>query len=176
MAFLEGKAPNLLAAVLTLMILGGLALPLRIYVRVTERTFGREDWCALVATVRLALGSPGTADISQIPWLGLSIVCIGCAFAGIGANEEDLTHAEITTALRWFWLFEIFWCMAVIPVKLSISLMLGRIAIVKRPLVIGLYVLSTLLTIITLVGLFYIVFRCTPVSYESLRQLGSHRR
>jgi len=54
--------------------------------------------------------------------------------------------------------------MAVIPVKLSISLMLGRIAVAKRPYVIGLYIITALLTIIALLGLIYIVFRCTPVA------------
>ena len=52
-----------------------------------------------------------------------------------------------------------------IPVKLSISFMLARIAVVKRPLIIGLYIISALLTTITLLGFFYIIFRCTPISY-----------
>lgn len=69
-----------------------------------------------------------------------------------------------TDTRQWFWLFEIFWCMSVIPVKLSISCMLGRIAVAKRPYMIVLYVMSGLLTFMTLLGMFYIAFRCTPVS------------
>jgi len=43
--------------------------------------------------------------------------------------------------------------------------MLGRIAVVKRPLITGLYIISALLTTITLLGFFYIIFRCTPISF-----------
>lgn len=65
---------------------------------------------------------------------------------------------------QWFWLFEVFWCIAGIPVKLSIAFMLARIAGVKRNYVVSLYVISGFVTAMSLIALFYIIFRCSPVS------------
>ncbi|KAK5683948.1 hypothetical protein LTS10_003811 [Elasticomyces elasticus] len=49
---------------------------------------------------------------------------------------------------------------------MSISFMLARIAVAKRPWVIGLYAISSAVTTLLIVGFFYIIFRCTPVSYS----------
>ncbi|KAK3677338.1 hypothetical protein LTR78_002876 [Recurvomyces mirabilis] len=77
-------------------------------------------------------------------------------------------HGPYITIYNWFWLYEIFWCLAVVPVKISIALTvgrLGRVASGKRPYIITLYGLVTILALITIGGMFYIIFRCTPVSY-----------
>ncbi|KAK5116842.1 hypothetical protein LTR85_009102 [Meristemomyces frigidus] len=157
---LSGDAPNIVGTVVTLLVFGSIAFPLRVYVRASNRAWGWDDWSMVVAAV---------------PWAGLSAICIGGAFHGVGVHEVKLTINERHTAMKWFWLFEVFWCLSVIPVKLSISFMLGRIAVAKRPYVIGLYVISAILTIMTLLGVFYIIFRyawnpttpggsCQPVS------------
>ncbi|KAK6383270.1 hypothetical protein LTR65_010326 [Meristemomyces frigidus] len=159
MAPFEGVAPNIVGTVVTLVVFGAVALPLRIHVRASNDAWGWDDWFMVAAAV---------------PWAALSAICIGGALHGIGVSEAKLTLEERQTALmvrtiklqplcwtlltlnQWFWLFEVFWCISVIPVKLSISFMLGRIAVAKRPYVIGLYFMSALLTIMTLLG------KCQP--------------
>jgi len=77
----------------------------------------------------------------------------------------DLNAPEFwSTCSQWFWLFEVFWCISVIPVKLSISFLLVRIAGIKQAYVYSLYAVCALTTIMNLIALFYIVFRCAPVS------------
>ncbi|KAK3074099.1 hypothetical protein LTR53_003746 [Teratosphaeriaceae sp. CCFEE 6253] len=150
MAPFEDNAPKIVGTVATLVFLGSIVFPLRIHVRASNHALGWDDWWMMIALV---------------PWAALSAVCIASAFHGVGIGEDKLTLEERQEALMWFWLFEIFWCLAVIPVKLSISFMLGRIAVAHRPLIIGLYVMSALFTTLTLLGFFYIIFRCTPISY-----------
>ncbi|TKA65866.1 hypothetical protein B0A55_07942 [Friedmanniomyces simplex] len=145
----EDNAPKIVGTVVALTLLGSIVLPLRIHVRASNHALSWEDWTMMVALV---------------PWAALSAVCIAGAFHGVGVAEGKLTVEERQNALMWFWLFEVLWCLAVIPVKLSISFMLGRIAVAKRPWVIGLYIISVLVTTITLLGFFYIIFRCTPIS------------
>ena len=48
----EGNAPQLAATVITLVTLGSIALPLRIYVRASNRALGMDDWLAIVSVVR----------------------------------------------------------------------------------------------------------------------------
>jgi len=73
-------------------------------------------------------------------------------------------------------LFEVFWCLAVIPVKLSIAFMLVRIAGVKRLYTHSLYAVSALVAVMNLIALFYIIFRCTPVSYAQIPSISQYLR
>lgn len=66
---------------------------------------------------------------------------------------------------QWFFLFEIFYCICVILVKLSISFMLIRVAGPMEKYRHTLYAVSAIFTIMNLIALFYIVFQCQPVSY-----------
>lgn len=66
--------------------------------------------------------------------------------------------------MKWFFLFEVFFCVAIIFIKLSISFMLARIADPKRGYVYALWTASALVTIMNLIALLYIVFQCSPVS------------
>lgn len=51
MAPFVGDAPNIVGAVVPLVLLGSIALPLRIYVRTKNNAWGWDDWCMVVATV-----------------------------------------------------------------------------------------------------------------------------
>ncbi|KAK5114356.1 hypothetical protein LTR62_002608 [Meristemomyces frigidus] len=153
MAPYADKAPGVVGTVLTLFILGFIVFPLRIWIRRTNQSWGWDDVCMLLAV---------------LPFIGLSVVCLLGAFSGIGVKEAALSTDEVNTALMWFWLFEVFWCLAVVPIKLSLALTigrLGRIASGKQPYIYAIYVLTAILTAITMAGMFYIIFRCTPVSY-----------
>ena len=47
----EGNAPNLAGTVIALVVLGSIVLPLRIYVRLSNRAFGIDDWLMAIAAV-----------------------------------------------------------------------------------------------------------------------------
>jgi len=47
----EGNAPNLAGTVITLVVLGSIVLPLRLYVRLSNRAFGVDDWLMAIAAV-----------------------------------------------------------------------------------------------------------------------------
>lgn len=72
---------------------------------------------------------------------------------------------------QWFFLFEIFYCISIICIKLSISFMLVRVAGPMQKYIYALYVCSALFTISNLIALFYIIFQCQPVSYVDSTQL-----
>jgi hypothetical protein len=72
---------------------------------------------------------------------------------------------------QWFFLFEIFYCISIIFIKLSISFTLIRVAGPMRRYIYSLYVCSALFTISNLIALFYIIFQCKPVSYAAPTQL-----
>lgn len=105
-----------------------------------------------------------TDECTQVPFAGLTIACLAGSFHGIGVHKERLNDNERSDGMMWFFLFEIFFCIAIIFIKLSISFMLARIAGPFRGYVHMLWVASGLVTVMNLIALFYIVFQCSPVS------------
>ena len=65
----------------------------------------------------------------------------------------------------WFFFFECFFCLSIIPIKLSVTFMLMRVAGPKRHYVTALWVMASLFIVMNLISFFYIVFRCDPVSF-----------
>ncbi|KAK4119673.1 hypothetical protein N657DRAFT_626517 [Parathielavia appendiculata] len=94
--------------------------------------------------------------------------CIACAFTGIGATNATLALPENAgyqeKGLFWFFIFEVFYCVNIIPVKMSISLALIRIAENRKVYVQIQYAVIALFTTMNLIAGFYIIFHCNPVS------------
>ncbi|KAJ4358789.1 uncharacterized protein N0V89_003373 [Didymosphaeria variabile] len=63
----------------------------------------------------------------------------------------------------WFFLFEVFFCFAVIGVKLSIAFMLNRIAGNRKKFVYTNYGIIVLCVSVNLASALYIIFQCNPV-------------
>ena len=74
-----------------------------------------------------------------------------------------MTADQISNALLWFFGFEVFFCLTIIPVKLSISFMLIRISGHRREYIWALGIISSMFVVMNLVSLFYIIFQCQPV-------------
>lgn len=70
-----------------------------------------------------------------------------------------------TDNLQFFFFFEVFYCAAIIPIKLSISFMLIRIASRRKTYIYSLYAVSAMFVVMNLIALLYIIFQCAPVSY-----------
>jgi hypothetical protein len=76
-------------------------------------------------------------------------------------------------------LFEVFYCVTIIPVKLSISFMLVRIAENRKVYIYIQYVIMAMFTFINLIAAFYIIFQCDPVKAAwdaKLSAEGTHCR
>ncbi|EGP82560.1 uncharacterized protein MYCGRDRAFT_16614, partial [Zymoseptoria tritici IPO323] len=113
----EDHAPNVAAAIIILSFISCIVFPLRVYTRIKFGSWGFDDWAMTIAV---------------IPYAALSVFCLGGAFLGIGVHKWHLDEAQTETAMMWFFFFEIFFCVAIIPIKLSIAFMLMRIAGPKR--------------------------------------------
>lgn len=75
----------------------------------------------------------------------------------------------------WFFLFEVFYCAAIIPIKLSIALMLIRIAQNRKVYVYAQWATMTLFFLADGGALFYIIFQCKPISYVRACEDGCRR-
>lgn len=61
-------------------------------------------------------------------------------------------------------MFEVFYCVAIIPIKLSIAFQLIRIAAGRKFFVYSQYVVAGMFTTMNLIAALYIIFQCKPVS------------
>ncbi|KAK6077880.1 hypothetical protein SCUP234_01042 [Seiridium cupressi] len=153
MAIFGDDAPHVTGTVITVMLLAYLTFGLRVYTRITRGSWGIEDWLMTVAVFPLTV---------------LSIACIVASFNGIGIHQWRLelpenVHYQVD-GLFWFFLFEVFYCVAIIPIKLSISFMLVRIAENRDWFIYCQYTIMAMFTIMNLIAAFYIIFQCSPVS------------
>ncbi|KAK4495206.1 hypothetical protein PRZ48_013533 [Zasmidium cellare] len=150
MVIFEDKAPSVAATIIILVTFSAIVFPMRVYTRVKHNAWGWDDWAMTFAV---------------IPYGALSVFCLGSSFLGVGAHKERLSEAQTEQGMMWFFFFEVFFCLAIIPVKLSISLMLMRVAGPKKNYIYALWVMSALFIVMNLIAFFYIIFRCNPVSF-----------
>lgn len=61
-------------------------------------------------------------------------------------------------------MFEVFYCITIIPVKLSIAFQLIRIAQGRKLFVYSQYVVAAMFTTMNIIAALYIIFQCNPVS------------
>lgn len=85
----------------------------------------------------------------------------------IHQNHSPPTTNPITNLphQKWFFFFEIFFCIAIIPIKLSISLMLMRVAGPKKNYTYALWGMASLFILANTISFLYILLRCTPISF-----------
>ncbi|KAK7518160.1 uncharacterized protein IWZ02DRAFT_311348 [Phyllosticta citriasiana] len=150
----EDHAGNVTAMVVTLTIVGFVLFILRLVVRLKHAAWGIDDTCMVVGA---------------FPYAVLCAVSLGGSFNGIGIHKwrfEDPDLAKYQSlGLKWFFLFEVFYCGAIIPIKLSIAWQLIRIAAGRKHYVYCQYVVMGLFTVMNVIALFFIIFHCWPVSY-----------
>lgn len=88
-------------------------------------------------------------------------------FVSYPSNHSPPTTKPITNLphQKWFFFFEIFFCIAIIPIKLSISLMLMRVAGPKKNYTYALWGMASLFILANTISFLYILLRCTPISF-----------
>lgn len=194
MTIYEDDAPHVLGSVMTLFLLAVVTFGLRVYVRI-GKTWGPEDTAMAIGMVSdlppPPISSPtlssrrktttrvaGSARASltfctQAPFAVLSISCILASLNGVGVHQAHMAQPDTekynVLGLLYFFLFEVFYCAAIIPIKLSIALMLIRIAQNRKAYVYAQWAMMTLFFIADGGALFYIIFQCKPVSYVNTK-------
>jgi hypothetical protein len=81
----QDTGPRLAATVIVLSIMAYPLLALRIYIRLSTRAWGADDWSMLFAA---------------IPFTALTIACLGGAFNGIGGHEAELGEEQVSIGLH----------------------------------------------------------------------------
>ncbi|USP74527.1 hypothetical protein yc1106_01801 [Curvularia clavata] len=150
MTYFGDKSPHLAASIIALAVIAYITYGLRVYTRLSNGAWGLDDWSMTLAT---------------LPFTALTISCIGGAFSGVGVHDDRLAPQEKVQGMQYFFFFEVFYCSAIIPIKLSISFMLIRIASRRTTYIYSLYAVSAMFIIMNLIALLYIIFQCAPVSY-----------
>ncbi|KAK3684608.1 hypothetical protein LTR37_020108 [Vermiconidia calcicola] len=81
-------------------------------------------------------------------------------------HEYKLSAAQQTQGRLWIFFLQFFFCISIIPIKLSISFMIARVAGPKRGYVYALWAVAGLMTVTNLVALLFIMFNCRPLAYN----------
>ncbi|KAJ5860794.1 uncharacterized protein N7529_008104 [Penicillium soppii] len=152
MVLYADAAPGLAGSTIMLTILAFITYGLRVYCRVSRRSWGTEDWIMTVAL---------------IPFAVLVAGCAGGAFNGIGARNSTLAKAGnekyMADGKKFFLIFEVGYCSAIIPIKLSISWMLIRVAQGRKLYVYIQYAVIATFVSMNIIALIFILTNCIPV-------------
>ncbi|KAJ5725001.1 uncharacterized protein N7483_006358 [Penicillium malachiteum] len=152
MAIYTDMAPSLAGSTIMLTVLAFLTFGLRVYCRLSRKLWGVEDWIMTIAT---------------IPFAVLVAGCIGGAFNGIGilnstfakpGNEKYEAEGK-----KFFLIFEVGYCSAIIPIKLSISWMLIRVASGRKLYLYIQYAVMVTFVLMNIIALIFILINCIPV-------------
>ncbi|CAG7926754.1 unnamed protein product [Penicillium olsonii] len=145
-------APSLAGSTIMLTILALITFGLRVYCRLSRRSWGTEDWIMSAA---------------MIPFAVLVAGCIGGAFSGIGAKNATLAkpgnEKYSAEGKKFFLIFEVGYCAAIIPIKLSISWMLIRVAQGRKAYLYVQYVVIATFVSMNFIALIFILTNCIPV-------------
>ena len=147
---LKDRSVGLAVCVMIMIVPVYVSLALRFCVRRSKKTLSVDDWCMLPAAFLLT---------------GCSIISIAGALAGVGIHDENLTNDDKNHALMWWNLFLLFYCSAMISIKLSVAFTLCRIASNRRWCLYGLYGAMTLFTIVAIACIIYLFVHCRPYTY-----------
>ncbi|KAL4919807.1 hypothetical protein BDW62DRAFT_34045 [Aspergillus aurantiobrunneus] len=166
MAITGDRAPSVAGSVIMLTVLAFVSYALRVYCRGSRRSWGVEDWIMTAAV---------------IPFSVLVAGCIGGAYNGIGIHasrlQEPGNEKYQAGGQKFFLIFEVGYCAAIIPIKLSISWMLIRVAEGRKGYIYIQYATIAIFTLMNVVALIFILTNCIPVEAaweSSLLENGGH--
>ncbi|CAG8007353.1 unnamed protein product [Penicillium nalgiovense] len=145
-------APSLAGSTIMLTIVAFITYGLRVYCRMTRKSWSMEDWIM---------------TISLVPFAVLVAGCLGGAFNGIGAHNTTLAkpgnEKYEAEGKKFFLIFEVGYCAAIIPIKLSISWMLIRVAQGRKAYLYVQYVVIAMFVLMNIIALIFILINCIPV-------------
>ncbi|KAI9934355.1 hypothetical protein ASPWEDRAFT_151946 [Aspergillus wentii DTO 134E9] len=166
MTIYADNAPSVAGSVIMLTSVALITYALRVYCRLTCKSWAAEDWIMTSAV---------------IPFGVLVAGCVGGAFNGIGIHaarlEEPGNEKYFAGGQKFFLMFEVGYCAAIIPIKLSISFMLIRVAEGRKVYIHIQYVLIAVFVTMNVVALIIILINCIPIAAAwdpSLLEKGGH--
>ncbi|PYH91745.1 hypothetical protein BO71DRAFT_39935 [Aspergillus ellipticus CBS 707.79] len=153
MAIYTDAAPSVAGSVIMLTCLALITYGLRVYCRVTRKSWSVEDWIMTVALMPFAVLVAG---------------CAGGAFNGIGIHQWRFKvpgqEQYYISGQKFFLIFEVGYCSAIIPIKLSISWMLIRVAERRKAYLYGQYLVISMFAVMNVIALIFILINCIPVN------------
>lgn len=147
MVLFREKAAELAACVFILTVPAYIALFLRVYIRLSRKTWGADDWCLVP---------------SALLFLGCIITSIAGAIRGVGVSDALLSPQEQMDGAMWWTLFTVFYCSGIMPIKLSIGFTILRIAEGRKYYEWALYVIMASFSIVTVTVVLFVMFQCRP--------------
>ncbi|KAB8245297.1 hypothetical protein BDV35DRAFT_357132 [Aspergillus flavus] len=151
MAIFADDAPHVAGSVIMLTAVAFITYALRVYCRLSRRSWGAEDWIMTSAV---------------IPFCVLTAGCLGGAFNGIGVHSTLLNEPENqryqAEGQKYFLIFEVGYVAAIIPIKLSISWMLIRVAEGRKLYINIQYGVIAMFATMNIIALIFILINCTP--------------
>ncbi|KAI1412485.1 hypothetical protein F5Y13DRAFT_162794 [Hypoxylon sp. FL1857] len=136
-------------AMITFLVLDVIAVGLRTFVRTRmSKSFGYDDWAMCGALV------------GYITLCALTFVSIG---NGYGADEMRPEWNPVT-AVKFFVASTLAYVIVVYVAKVSVALVLYRIAVTNKPIRLLLVISMVVLTIWTIITTLIVAFQCTPLS------------
>lgn len=144
-----------------------IAIALRCYCRAfVVKSFGWDDNVAIIAYVYILYSSTQhqQANISQV----LFVIFAGFAITGVqygtGQHASAIPPGDIPIGLKWWWACEPVYVLSNMALKLSIGIMLYRIAVSR----VHKAIIWTVMIVHTLYGAFFFflfVLQCQPSAY-----------
>ncbi|KAJ5893714.1 hypothetical protein N7495_005405 [Penicillium taxi] len=152
MAICTDHAPALAGSTIFLTIAALLTYGLRVYCRISRRSWALDDWIMTVALV---------------PFIVLTVGVIGGAFNGIGIHSTTLmlpgNEKYTTLGNKYFLIFEVGYCATIIFVKLSISMMLIRVAKGHKIYLLMQYIIIAMFVVMNIIAFIFILTNCIPI-------------
>ncbi|KAH7026737.1 uncharacterized protein B0I36DRAFT_248763 [Microdochium trichocladiopsis] len=150
----ENRGPQLLGVNLLFLTLAVIATSLRCYVRfVMVKAFGLDDWLMVAATV------------SFIIYISMSVTG---ETHGTGQHHAALEPEQVTTAISYWFVCQLFYALTMIVSKVSIGYFLVRVTV--RRLHAWIIWAAVAISIVAGITFFFVVlFQCHPISEYWMR-------
>ncbi|KAL4778207.1 hypothetical protein BJX76DRAFT_352787 [Aspergillus varians] len=166
MAIAGDNSPSVSGSVIMLTAVAFVSYGMRAYCRVSRGSWATEDWIMTIAL---------------LPFCVLVIGCLGGSFSGIGIHasrlQEPGNEKYQVQGQKFFLVFEVAYCAAVIPIKLSISWMLIRVAEGRKAYIYVQYTVIATFVVMNIIAFVFILTNCIPVEAAwdtSLLEKGGH--
>ncbi|KAI1269506.1 hypothetical protein F5Y18DRAFT_370316 [Xylariaceae sp. FL1019] len=138
-------------AIYTFIVLNSVAVGLRVYVRTCiSKSFGYDDIAMVVAFA------------GYVSLAGLTLTSLE---AGYGAEKDQTTSAsDVITGVKFFVASTIAYVIVLFIAKVSVALVLYRIAVTNKPIRLLIMISIGILTVWTTVSTIIVALQCTPLS------------
>ncbi|KAH6721454.1 hypothetical protein DL95DRAFT_463428 [Leptodontidium sp. 2 PMI_412] len=153
----QGNGPALLTTCIVCLVLTWAFFSVRIYTRAfLTKVWKIEDWLFVA---------------SQVSFTVYALVSLQSTLHGNGQFNRDIDPVDIPIAMRWFYWGEILYIITALLMRLSIGFFILRI-MTQRNFIWTIRITMGLITLATVMDLFYTIFQCKPIRYFWLQFSG----